>query len=550
MNKNPKHLIYLPIIIAISIVIGMIIGSGNKSNISFGFKQGSSKLDIILDLVSKGYVDSVNIDSIIEETIPEMLATLDPHTTYIPAKDLTITNDELNGSFFGIGISFMIINDTINVIEVISGGPSEKIGLLAGDKIVAINDSTVTGERVTNDFVMKSLRGKKDTNVKVGIKRNTSEKILSFDIIRGEIPVNSVDASYMIDSQTGYIKINKFGAITYNEFITGLAKLQYEGAKRYIVDLRGNGGGYMEASIVMANEFLPANSSIVMTKGREAHNNRNVLSDGHGSFTNEEIIVLIDEYSASASEIFAGAIQDNDRGIIIGRRSFGKGLVQQQLELPDSSALRLTVARYYTPSGRCIQKEYSTGSNSDYSNDILERYNHGEFLSQDSIKLNEEYIYQTLNGRTVYGGGGIMPDIFVPSDTMGVTSYYLDVLNKGLLQKFAFRFTDLNRESFKGIKTYEEFLKHKPSDKSILNDFVSYAAENGVPTRWYYINQSRNPILRNLNALIARDILNQEAFYKSFNTDDKTIQAALKALDNGEAKFPIKESPTNGTNKE
>ncbi|MFI3239991.1 MAG: S41 family peptidase [Bacteroidales bacterium] len=468
MNKNPKSLIYLPLLIAITLVIGMYIGNGDKQTNINPFNQEYSKIDRILNLVSKGYVDSVNVDSIVELTIPEMLSKLDPHTTYIPAKDLTITNDELNGSFFGIGISFMILNDTINVVEIISGGPSEKIGLLAGDKIVTINDSTVTGEKATNDLVMKNLRGKENTKVKVGIKRSTSDKLLSFEITRGEIPLNSVDASYMIDEQTGYIKVNKFGITTYKEFITGLTKLKYDGAKRYIVDLRGNGGGFMEASIVMANEFLPSNNSIVMTKGRDVSNNRNILSDGNGSFTNEDVIILIDEFSASASEILAGAIQDNDRGLIVGRRSFGKGLVQQQLELPDSSAIRLTVARYYTPSGRCIQKEYNTGNGYDYSNDILERYNHGEFMTKDSIKFNEEYIYQTAHGRTVYGGGGIMPDIFVPSDTMGVTSYYLDVLNKGLLQKFAFRFTELNRDKLKDIKTYDQFLEQKPSDRTLL----------------------------------------------------------------------------------
>ncbi|MCH4155705.1 MAG: S41 family peptidase, partial [Muribaculaceae bacterium] len=405
-------------------------------------------------------------------------------------------------------------------------------------RIVSINDTTFVGKKVTNDAAMSHLKGPKGTVVKLGIKRNNSRSLLTFNVKRGDIPVNSIDAAYMVDNLTGYIKVNKFGKTTYDEFLNALAKLKNSGAKRYMIDLRGNGGGYMEMAILMANEFLPEGQLIVQTKGREKKNDSQVWSDGNGSFQDAEFAVLVDEYSASSSEIFAGAIQDNDRGLIVGRRTFGKGLVQKQFTLPDSSAIRLTIARYYTPSGRCIQKDYKKGLEN-YDEDIVDRYTHGELYNRDSIKVDKSKVYETVHGRKVYGGGGIIPDIFVPTDTTGMTSYYINVFNGGLLQQFAFRYVGINRATFNKLKDYKQLLRIMPSNDELLNDFVAFAGQNGIPARWYYIDMSRDLIVTQLKALIARDIFGNDAFYPIFNRNDKTIQIALKALDNHKAAFPI-----------
>ncbi|HAP50999.1 MAG: S41 family peptidase [Muribaculaceae bacterium] len=536
-TPNPTH-IWFPLALAAAIVVGIFIG--NRFSSKKYAVDNDRKLNTILNLIADDYVDTTNIDQLIEMSIPEILSNLDPHTTYFSAEDLKAANDDLNGSFSGIGISFMLINDSISVVEVIPGGPSEKVGVMAGDRIVTINDSTFVGPKITSNDVMKHLRGIKDTKVKLGIKRNNSERLLPFTITRGDIPVNSVDAFYMLDKTTGYIKVNQFGFKTYDEFINGLNSLKEEGAKRYVVDLRGNGGGYMERAILMANEFLPADQLIVFTKGRYKRDDSMVWSDGRGAFQDAEVVVLIDEYSASASEIFAGAIQDNDRGLIVGCRSFGKGLVQQQFVLPDSSAVRLTIARYYTPSGRCIQKDYK-GEGMNYGKELYDRYMHGELYSRDSMKIDKSQIFSTnITGRTVYGGGGIVPDIFVPRDTIGITSYYIDVANAGLLQKYAFNYANVNRTALSKMKDYKQFLRMLPADGELLNDFVDYAAQNGVPPRWYYINLSRDVMLTNIKALVARDIFGNEAFYPIFNRNDKTIQAALKALNKHKAVFPIR----------
>ena len=411
---------------------------------------------------------------------------------------------------------------------------------MPGDRIITIDDSVSTGENVTNGMVMKRLRGPKGTKVKLGIKRQNTSKLLTFTVTRGDIPVNTVDAYYMIDKNTGYVKVNQFGRHTYDEFITAMASLQEEGAKRYIIDLRGNGGGFMEMALLMANEFLPADMPIVFTKGRYKRDDGEVWSDGNGSFQDAEVAVLIDEYSASASEIFAGAMQDNDRGLIVGCRSFGKGLVQKEFILPDSSAIHLTTARYYTPSGRCIQKDYKDGVNS-YNEELLNRYLHGELYSRDSMKIDKSQIFTTLNGRTVYGGGGIVPDIFVARDTSGITSYYVEVVNAGLLQRFSFNYCNNNRAALNKMEDYKQFLRMAPSDDVLIKDFVDYAAANGVAPRWYYINQSHDLIVTDLKAFIARDIFGNQAFYPILNRIDKTVQEALKALNKHKAAFPITE---------
>ena len=537
-QKSTRQPIWLPLAIALAVVVGIFIGSRFTANKPVA--ENDRKLNAILNLIAQDYVDTTNLKDLIELSIPEILSNLDPHTSYFSAEDLKAATDDLNGSFSGIGISFVLVNDTIGVVEVIPGGPSEKVGLMAGDKIIMIDDSVVTGSKITNGEVMKRLRGDKGSKVKLGIKRQTSKEMLTFTVTRGDIPVNTVDAFYMLDKNTGYIKINQFGRHTYDEFITAMASLDEEGAKRYMIDLRGNGGGFMEMAVLMANEFLPEGQLIVFTKGRYKRDDSEVWSDGNGSFQDAEVAVLIDEFSASASEIFAGAMQDNDRGLIVGCRSFGKGLVQKEFILPDSSAIRLTTARYYTPSGRCIQKDYKDGM-LDYEKELVLRYTHGELYSRDSIKIDKSQVFTTLNGRTVYGGGGIVPDIFVARDTTGISNYYVEVANAGLLQRFAFDYCNNNRSALNKMEDYMQFLRQAPSDEVLIKDFADYAAANGIVPRWYYINQSQNTIVTNLKALIARDIFGNQAFYPILNRNDNTVQAALKALNKHKAAFPITE---------
>lgn len=540
--KYNKRFIWIPLILAVAFAAGMWVNY--FMNRQPDLTDGQKKFNSIISTIEGQYVDEVDIDSLIERVLPHLLSNLDPHSAYIPAKDLREVNDELEGSFSGVGVSFSIMNDTICIVEVISGGPSEKVGLKAGDRIVTIDGENVAGVGITNQDVYSRLRGLKDSLVKLGIKRNGARGILDYEVIRGDIPVSSIDAAYLVEDGVGYVKVNKFSRNTYDEFISALNMLRLGGAEKYIIDLRGNTGGFMEVAVRMANEFLPGGREIVETRGRDKEINSVVISDGYGRFKNSEVVVLIDEFSASSSEILAGALQDNDRGLIIGRRSFGKGLVQQQLMMPDSSALRLTVQRYYTPSGRSIQKDYKPGENEGYETEILDRYNHGETYNADSIKFNKDKIFHTSTGRVVYGGGGIMPDIFVPNDTTGITGYYLRVANAGLLQKFTFEYCDLNREHLKLAKNVNELLKLLPSDEVLRDAFVSYAAKNGIPAQWYYIYPSTPLILMQLKALIARDILGLPAYYQVINRRDNNIEEALRQLHQGNAAIPIKERQT------
>ncbi len=533
--KNPA--VWIPLTVALAFVGGMLSTKGLF--VQDRSASGNNKLNTLLNIIGHEYVDAVDTDSLMETMYPQLLSGLDPHSVYIKAEDLEAVNSELEGSFSGIGITFNMLNDSINVLEVLSGGPSEKVGLLAGDRIVTINDSVVAGKKWSNEKVMSWLRGESGTKVRLGIRRSTSPELLPFEVTRGPIPVTSIDASYLIDDVTGYIRVNKFGRTTYDEFYTDMVKLRDAGAKRYVVDLRGNGGGFMEMAVMMANEFLPAGQLIVATHGRDESAESTAVSDGGGTFQNAELTVLIDEFSASASEIFAGAIQDHDRGLVVGRRSFGKGLVQRQMELPDGSAVRLTIARYYTPSGRCIQKTYTHGENLDYAHEIVDRYNSGEIFNGDSIKHDDSMIFKTDAGRVVYGGGGIMPDIFVPNDTAEITSYYLNVLNKGLLQKFSFDFTDRHRAKLKNAGSVNAMLKVLPPDEELLVEFVDYAKSNGVPARWYYINISRKLIVKDLKALIARDVFGTSAFYKVNNLTDPTVVRALQEMRRGATRFPV-----------
>ena len=531
-NRQPFS--WVPLAIAASLVVGIWLGllfSGKKAG------EYDRKLNNILNLVSNEYVDNIEVDSLIELSIPEILSNLDPHSYYLSAKELQLAEDDLNGSFSGIGISFQISEDTLYVIEVIPGGPSEKAGIVAGDKILSADGKSLVG--LDQNSIMETLRGKKDSKVKLEVKRMTSSKPITFVVTRGDVPVKAVDAAYMIEKNTGYVRVNQFGRTTYDEFMQALTTLKSDGAKRYIVDLRGNGGGYMEMAIYMANEFLPANQLIVSTKGRYKNNDTKVWSDGNGSFKEDEVIVLIDEFSASASEIFAGAIQDNDRGLIVGCRSFGKGLVQKQFDLGDKSAIRLTVARYYTPSGRCIQKDYKEHGLLSYEKELFDRYTKGELYNRDSIKTDEKQQFKTLHGRTVYGGGGIIPDIFVPQDTTSITSYYIAVANAQVIPQFVLKFVQSNRAMLSEAKDHKQLLRMLNNNEQLLNDFVDFAAEHGIPARWYYINQSKDLIIKTIKALIARDLFGQSAFYPIYNRNDKTVDAALKAFSKHQAAFPI-----------
>lgn len=528
-----KNKFLMPVAFAVTLIAGILLGWVISHNTRTG-NPGEDKLLNVFSLIQDKYVEEIESDSLVEMTIPLLLKNLDPHSAYIPAKDLEAANSDLEGKFSGVGISFRIHNDTLNVVEVISDGPSEKAGMLPGDRIIEVDGKSIAGVGIDEDDVFKMLRGPKGTQVKLTVKRANSHKPLKFDITRDDIPVESIDASYMIDDTTGFIKVSRFGRTTYAEFLQALNKLRLDGAESFIVDLRNNGGGYMEPAIMMVNEFLPAGKLIVSTKGRNPREDQVILSDGTGAFQDYNVVVLINEFSASASEIFSGAIQDNDRGWIVGRRSFGKGLVQQPILLADSSEVRLTVQRYYTPSGRCIQKDYKPGQNDDYDRELINRFNNGELLSADSIKLNIEEKFLTAGGREVYGGGGIMPDYFVPEDTSHISSYFINVSNQGLPIQYAYEYADNNRAQLSKAKDVKALLKMLPSDAVLLGDFVRYAAGKGVPARWYYINISSPLLVNQLKALIARGVFGLDGFYQVSNTMDTTLDEALR-----HAKMPV-----------
>lgn len=535
MDKNKKLTVWLPVIIAASIALGIFIGNHYLS-LNQGKRRGYSsgnKINAILDIIDEQYVDTVNMKDLVEGAIPKIFSELDPHSVYIPAEDATLVNEELEGSFSGIGVSFNMQTDTILVINVISGGPAEKAGLLPFDRIITINDSVYSGNKSSQAKIMKTLRGAKNSTVKLGVKRGNEPDLLYFDVTRGDVPVHSVDVAYEAAEGIGYIKVSKFARNTYNEFITAIAELKQKGCNSFVIDLRNNTGGYMEAAINMINEFMPEGRLIVYTEGKSFPRS-DVYANGTGTCKEAPIVVLTDEISASASEIFAGAIQDNDRGLIIGRRTYGKGLVQTQLGLSDGSALRLTIARYYTPSGRCIQKSYELGKTDEYDQDIYNRYMHGEFDSADSIKMDDSLKYQTVQGRTVYGGGGIMPDIFIPRDTSGVTSYYSNVVNSGVLYLYALEYSDQNREKLSSFKTWQElydYLQQQP----LLYNFTNFAASKGIKKRPTLINISGKLIENQLQAYIVRNFFDEAGFYPIFLKDDVTLKRAIRVLEEGKS---------------
>lgn len=537
--ENKKSFRFTPIVIAVSVVVGIMIGTfyskhyaGNRLGIVNGF---SNKLNALLHVVEDQYVDTVNIKELVEQAMPQILSGLDPHSVYIPAKDVEAVNSELEGSFSGIGVQFTIQNDSVHVNSVISGGPAEKVGILAGDRIVSVNDSMFVGKKVTNEATMKLLKGPKGSEVKLGVKRPTEKELLSFDVVRGDIPQTSIDAAYMLTDKFGYIQIAKFARTTHVELLNALAQLEHENCKGLIIDLRGNTGGYMEAAIRMVNEFLPENELIVYAEGYN-YKRQDYFANGTGSCQKMPLVVLIDEISASASEIFSGAIQDNDRGMIVGRRSFGKGLVQEPIGFNDGSAIRLTIARYYTPSGRCIQRPYNKGDYEDYDMDIYNRYAHGEFFSQDSIRQDTTQVYHTRIGRPVYGGGGIMPDVFVPQDTTGMTSYSTEVINRGLTIQFAFQYTDTNRLKLSEYDNQSDLSRYLEK-QHIVDKFVRFADTKKVKRRNILIQKSYAVLQKNLIAGIIYNLLGKEEYIKYLNLSDATVQKAVGLLEAGQT-FP------------
>ena len=538
--KPQKSNRLMPLLMAFCVVLGIMIGtfyanhfSGNRLNI---INSGSNRINNLLHIIDDQYVDAVNIDSLVDKAIPQILADLDPHSVYISARDVQQVNDDLKGSFSGVGIEFVIREDTIHIQGVIKNGPAEQAGILAGDKIVSVDGKPFVGKEVTNEEAMHRLKGPKDTKVKIGIIRYGHKGVKNFTITRGDIPQKSISAVYMLDENTGYIKIKNFGENTYPELLISLAQLSQEGFNNLVIDLRDNTGGYLQSAVQIANEFLPKNKLIVYTQGRKSPR-EDYKSDGRGSYQNIPLVVLINESSASASEIFAGAMQDNDRATIIGRRSFGKGLVQKPIEFPDKSVVRLTVARYYTPSGRCIQKPYSTGNDKTYEDDIVSRYKHGEFFSQDSIKHTGP-AYHTSLGRTVYGGGGITPDIFVPEDTIDVTSYYKEASMSGLILQFAFVYTDDNRLKLNNFTEMMELANYLVKQNTV-DKFVSFADKHGLQRRNLMIKKSHKLLERYINSRIIYNIMDEEAWTEYINMDDNVIKTALDVFRKDEA-FPAK----------
>jgi len=535
-----KKSFYTPIIISLLLIAGIFIGYkfaiNNSRNVVIYPEK--NKLSNILELIQQEYVDSISEKNISEAAIHAMLKELDPHSVYIPAEELQEVNEPLEGGFSGIGVQFNIQDDTVAIINTIPNGPSERIGIKAGDRIITVNDSIIAGKKIISNDVVKLLKGPRGTTVRVGIMRAGKNELLKFEITRDNIPLYSVDISYMLNEKTGYIKINQFARTTVEEFISGVSTLRSKGMKNLIIDVRGNSGGYLDAAIKLADQFLTNNKLIVYTQGRN-RGKESFDATAAGICHDQEVAILIDESSASASEILAGAIQDHDRGWIIGRRSFGKGLVQDQIPLPDGSAVRLTIARYYTPSGRSIQKPYDKGIDN-YYQELYERYNHKEFETADSIKQNDSLVYKTMGGRIVYGGGGIMPDLFVPIDTTGFSEYYRNVRDNGIINNFAFFYADKNRIKLEKLKTANEINKYLESDTKLLNDFYLFAEKKGIRKIDSDIKISEHLLNIQLKAYIARNIIDNDGFYPIIREIDETLNIAIETLENKKLIIPSK----------
>lgn len=528
--KNKLSIILTPILFAIVLIIGVYIGKlmNNPSSDPFVVYPKVDKLHAVMNYVSQEYVDTVNQEQLVEQAIPKLLAQLDPHSVYIPASDMVAVNEPIEGKFDGIGVMFNIQNDTVMVINTIHGGPSEKIGVKAGDRIVLVDDSLFAGIKVTNKKVMSSLKGKSGTEVKISVKRKGFEELLDFTIKRDKIPIKSVDVAFMIAEKTAYLKISKFAMNTYGEFKKEIFKYKQRDVDSWIIDLRGNGGGIMQAAVQIADEFLDQGNLIVYTEGR-ARPREDIVATLNGSCKKDKVVILMDEWSASASEILAGALQDNDRSTIVGRRSFGKGLVQEPTYFPDGSGLRLTIARYYTPTGRCIQKDYGDDL-SDYHMDISRRYLNGEFAKEDSTHMPDSLKFETPGGKIVYGGGGIMPDHFVAVDTTGYSEYFRKLVSKGLIYKFAFKYSDQQRQNLEQYKDPTS-LNHYLTSVNILDQFVEYSKKQSVSFDAKGFKLSKDKIENFILAYINRNLLDDEGFYPTILQSDPTVNKALEVLE-------------------
>jgi carboxyl-terminal processing protease len=529
MNSGRRKGTWLPLWIAIGIAIGIFIGSKYGILGRTGKIDGFGKMGAVLNYVRESYVDSVEIYDLVEGALPNILQELDPHSEYISAEDMKRVNESLEGHFTGIGVSFYVLKDTIVVTSIVPGGPSEAAGIAPWDRIVFVDDSLVAGRSIKNEEVLKQLRGEGGTEVKLGIKGADSSEIHDIIVTRGNIPTNSVNAAYMLTEKIGFIKLGvNFGYNTFSEFISAISKLKSQGANSFVIDLRGNSGGSLEVVVAMVNEFLQKGDLIVYTEGRDFPRTDN-YANGSGISKEDDVVVLIDELSASASEIFAGAIQDHDRGLIIGRRSFGKGIVQSQRLFPDGSAVRLTVARYYTASGRSIQRKYEKGKYDEYEMDAINRYIKGDYINIDTLSSNLT-LYQTLGKRAVYGGDGIMPDIFIPRDTVGLNSYFNTVVNSRLDEQYAMMYSDSNRKNLSSFDTWSElyrFLRQQP----LLLNLISFADNNGVRRRPYYIQESSELFEKNLHAYIVRNFFGEEAFWAAYYKDDPLIHKGVELIE-------------------
>ncbi len=533
---SKKTIWWVVLTILATLIIGFILGNYSASHKTLGkrlFLSSGNKINVILDIVEEEYVDSVDMKEMVEEAIPKLVGELDPHSSYIPVEMLQSVNEELEGHFGGVGISLVEQDDTIMIESVVPGGPSEQAGIEAGDRLLSIMDKTFVGSEIDIDSVKYLLRGPVDSKVKIGIKKKALDQVTNYEIIRGEIPDPTVLTTFEISKGIGMIKIRKFSRTTYNEFIQAMAELSNAGCKSFILDLRDNSGGFFDVAVSMANDFLPQGKMIVYIKGR-AYPTKESIANGTGSFQDCQLVVLMDESSASSSEVFAGAIQDNDRGLIIGRRSYGKGLVQKPVNLSDGSSLRLTIARYYTPAGRCIQRNYILGKTKDYEQDWVDRFYHGEAFSQDSIKLDKSLKYYTAAGRTVYGGGGIMPDIFVPRDTAGLTTYYMNLESHYIFYRYAFKYVDQRREELKKYKNYESLYFHLKT-QPIVDEVVLFASQQGVKPRVNLIAKSRKLIENRAIAYIVSNVLGSEWLYPIAMKEDAEVQRAIDVLKKGEA---------------
>ena len=536
MSNSPsnRYLIFFPFIVGAAVAAGIFIGfflnGGSHSASVDGFRSGGNKdkLENAIQYILNEYVDTLNQETLEEDAIVAMLEQLDPHSAYIPAKDLQAVSEQLEGNFDGIGVEFNIQRDTIMVVAAISGGPSESLGIQSGDRIIAIEGKSIAGIDVKNEDVISKLRGKSGTKVNVTIFRPGIKKPIDYAITRGQIPLYSVDASYMASPEVGYIKISRFAATTYEEYLKAFSTLKSKGMQQLILDLRGNPGGYLNAAVDLSDEFLSKGQKIVYTEGK-ARKRETYDATSKGSFEEGGLVVLIDEGSASASEIVSGAIQDNDRGWVLGRRSFGKGLVQEEVRFKDGSAMRLTVARYHTPTGRCIQKSYENGVEA-YYHELTDRFSNGEMVSSDSVHIKDTLAYKTPAGRTVYGGGGVSPDVFIPVDTAGYSAYLSAVVSKGLLNRFAFEYIDSRRAVLKqSYPDVERFAATFPIT-SVMSEFKTFAAKNEVPFRPKEYETSSAIISDQVLALMGRALFGNNAYFSIMNRRDTAIRKAIEIL--------------------